>query len=445
MRYPDSDGRRRYRRLRRSRALALGAVLIACSLGVSVTATVASQRTSAAPSPASSVARVRIGNESDRAPSCPDLSHSGVLHIKGKRLLRSDGSGFAYYGITVFGGLEQGDDNAAWEPAQGSAMAQIKASTWWHANTVRLQFAEADVFNYGNPSDGLNTTFLDAACREVRQVRRQHQEVVISDQTEWPDWTEYNPTERTVDFWKVMAAIYRNQQGVSFDLYNEPRLQYPRPPSSYNGHLPKVNPNWIWRIWRIGGNFDGEHFIGMQTLYNQVRADRVRNIIWIEGPYYDDSLGLAPQHPIHGTNIVWSVHHPTLSNKVVWTKFFGYLARRYPMVDGEWGQYASTKPECRPGAPTKTAQFLTYLRSRNIGLIGWSLQPGAMLADPHHYTTTNTWVPRDTTDPRHLRIPSRMWPNYSCTDRDIGEGSGRMMMNYFKRYSHLPTSKRKHR
>jgi hypothetical protein len=371
-------------------------------------------------------------------PSCTDVSRKGALHIVGKRILKSDNRGFAYYGITVYGGLELGASDAAWEAGSGSAMAQIKASTWWHANTVRIQLAEQNVFIDGNARDGLNTAFLDAVCNEVRQIRRQGQEVVISDQTEWPDWTESNPTQRTVNFWRVFGTIYRNQPGISFDLYNEPRLNYPRLASSYHGHYPKINLGWVWRMWRNGGRAAGQTFIGMQQLFTDVRKIGANNIVWIEGPFYDDSLGEAVHYPIRGKNIVWSIHHPVLDNVTNWKKFFGYLARSYPMVDGEWSQFAGPGTECRRGAEKIVPVFLRYLRAHNIGMIGWSLQPGAMLADPHHYQPTNLWVPRDTTDPTHLRIPSRMFPNYSCSDHDIGEGAGRQLMNYFKAYSHLP-------
>ncbi len=427
---------------RRPRVLTLlMALCSAAALAVGVFAVVdGAARISAAPSPKPSGLRVKINKSTYTVPSCPDVSHLGALHVDGKLLLKADNTGFAYYGITVYGGLELGGSVHDWTRGLDSAMAQIKASTWWHANTVRIQLSEQNVFNYANPNDGLDTTFLKDVCQEVQQARRQGQEVVISDQTEWPDWSESGPTARSIDFWKVIGTIFRNQQGLSFDLYNEPRLNYPEPTSDYHGQLPPINTTWVWNAWKNGATVGNQKFLGMQALYNAVRANGDNNVLWIEGPFYDDSLGMASQYQIQGSGFVWSIHHPTLTNATNWTKFFGYLAKQYPMVDGEWGQYASTKPECRAGAQNIVPLYLKYLRSHNIGMIGWSLQPGAMLADPHHYTTTNTWVARDTTDPTHLRIPSRMFANYSCSNKDIGEGAGLQLMNYFKGYSHLPSS-----
>ncbi len=415
-----------------------------CSVAVLAAVAFAAARgaasTSAAPSPRPAGLKVKLGKSTYTLPSCPDVSHLGALHVSGKLLLKADNTGFAYYGITVYGGLELGGSTQDWTKGLESAMAQIKASTYWHANTVRIQLSEQNVFNYGNPSDGLDTTFLNDVCQEVQQVRRQGQEVVLSDQTEWPDWNERLPTERTVEFWQVIGTIFRNQQGLSFDLYNEPRLYRPEPASYYNGHFPPLNPAWVWSTWLNGGTADDQTFVGMQQLYDDVRATDPDNVIWIEGPYFDDTLGLASQYPIQGSGFVWSVHHPVLTDATAWDQYFGYLAKQYPMVDGEWGQYASTKSECRVGAQNTVPVFLKYLRSHNIGMIGWSLQPGAMLADPQHYTTTNNWVARDSTDPTQLRTPSRMFANYSCSNEDIGEGAGLQLMNYFKGYSHLPSS-----
>jgi hypothetical protein len=427
-------------RARRRAAIALAGLFSAVLLVVAtVTATGDTTASSAAPRPKDSGhLRVTVAGKSLPIPGCTDPSKSGALHITKNRLLKANNAGFAYYGLTVFGGLEHGGNDAAWQQGENSAMAQIKASTYWHANTIRLQIAEENVFVDGNAKDGINTPFLDAVCKEVQQVRRQGQEVVISDQTEWPDWTESNPTERTVNFWRVIDAIYGNKVGISYDLYNEPRLNYPKPTASYHGHLPAINLKWVWNIWRNGGKAAGQTFVGMQQLYNDVRAGGINNIIWIEGPFYDDSLGMASGYLIKGKNIVWSIHHPTLTNASNWKKFFGYLAATYPVVDGEFAQYAGTKPECRSTAYKTIPVYLKYLLSLHIGVIGWSLQPGAMLADPHRYIPTNTWVSRDSSVASQLRTPSRMWPNYSCSNKDIGEGAGQVIMNYFKNNAHLP-------
>ncbi len=420
----------------RRRVFATLCALFATSLVavLSLTAVGGSATSSAAPTPKAPTVRASLGSSTVTLPGCTDVSHKGALHVSGKLLLNAADKGFAYYGITVYGGLEQGGSNKVWQQGQKAAMAQIEAAPWWHANTVRIQLNEADVFNKGIVNDGVNTAYLKAVCQQVSQIRKQGEEVVISDQTEWPEWSEGLPTARSVSFWQVIGKIYRNQQGVSLDLYNEPRLM--TPPSGFKGNVA----NWRWQMWHNGGKADGQTFVGMQKLYDDVRATDPDNLIWIEGPYYDDTLGMANQYPIKGTGIVWSLHHPVLTNTSDWTKYFGFLAASYPMVDGEWGQYAGNKPECRAGAQKTVPTFLKYLRSKNIGMLGWSLQPGAMLADPHHYQPSNTWQSRDATSASQLRTPSRMYSNYSCSQKDIGEGAGEMLLNYFKAYSHLPSS-----
>ncbi len=386
-----------------------------------------------------SVTRVALTGKHVASPygSCSDPSHSGALHVRGNKLLDANNKLFIPYGITTYGGIEYGGGNQ-WQTFEPAVVAQIKASReYWHANTVRFQVAEQNLFNNGVPADGVNKAVLDSLCSQVQLIRSQGQEAVISDQTEWPNWEERLPTANSVAFWKVIASVFNNDPGISFDLYNEPRLFYPNPTASYGGNLPAVNKDWIWKTWRDGGYADAQHFVGMQQLVNDVRRSGAENVIWIQGPYFDNTLGLAGQYPVHGTNLVWEVHHPALTGPSDWQQNFGYLTTKYPVVDGEWGQYSSNRPECRPQSYTMVPKYLAFLRSHNVGVLGWSLQPGAMLADPNHSMPTNTSAPGDATDPTALGTPNQLSSNYACVNNsNVGEGAGQALMDEFKQYSH---------
>jgi endoglucanase len=363
--------------------------------------------------------------------SCKDPATTGALHVTGNKLLDSANKVFVPYGVTAFGGMEYGGGDA-WKVYQPQVIAQIDAAhKYWHANTIRLQMSEVNLFNNGVVSDGINKQVLQKLCEQVQLVRKDGMQAVISDQTEWPNWTERLPTARTVAFWKVIASIYRNQPGVSFDLYNEPRIFTA---SSVKGAGPE-SKDWIWHIWLHGGEAAGEHYVGMQALFNDVRNSGAQNVTWVEGPYFDNTLGLAGQYAVHGTNMVWDVHHPGLTDSTAWDGNFGYLTKKYPVVDGEWGQYSSNRPECRPASYTVVPQYLAYLRAHNVGVIGWSLQPGAMLADPTHAMPKNFSVPGQTTNPAELASPNQLTSSYACTNDDVGQGIGQLLMNEFKQYS----------
>jgi Cellulase (glycosyl hydrolase family 5) len=365
----------------------------------------------------------------DVAPRCADPSSSGGLHVVGNKIVSVGDAQFIPYGVSVFGGVGDGNDDKNWEPGVDSGIAQIEAAKDWHANTIRLQVSEDDVFNDVTAGDTFNASFLNAVCHEVQLARKEHMEVVINDQTEWPDWSEADPTTQTEAFWKYMVEAYDNEPGISFDLFNEPHVYFPTIDTS-----EPANTSWVWTTWRNGGESDGTRFIGMQTLVTYIQKLKANNVLWVEGPYFDDSLANVTEQPITGKNIVYSIHHPSLRPEN-WANNFGNLSSKYPVVDGEWSQYAALRPECQNGAYTKVPVYLSYLRAHDIGLLAWSLQPGSLVADPKHQLPSNTTARDDTTNPKDLLAPTTMQSNYTCTSAHVGEGDGRLILNYFKAYS----------
>jgi hypothetical protein len=380
------------------------------------------------------------------------------LHVRGNRVMTGDGRRFAFYGLSVFGGLQDGDGERAWRSTIPSSLAQIEAASRWHANTIRIQLAEASLFQHTHHRITTDPRFLAAICQQVRLARSEGLQVVLNDQTEFPDWWERNPTARTLRFWDVIAREYANQPGISFDLFNEPRLYFKtrvsrRASAQLDGfqtsvafptvvhggrHRLTMNPGWIWHLWRRGGKAGGIRFVGMQTLVDEVRRMGIRNPLWIEGPFFDSDLTLANRYPIKGRNLIWSVHHPAFgstsaSSQQLWNTRFGNLARRVPVVDGEWSQFASPKHECHPNAYTMAPIFLRYLRAHHISLVAWSLQPGSLVRGPRRRLPTNLTKSWDTIDAAQLLKPSRLLPDYACDRRHAGQGAGQLVWNYFHR------------
>ena len=98
--------------------------------------------------------------------------------------------------------------------------------------------------------------------------------------------------QRSVDFWKLIAARYKNNPYVAFDLYNEPH-------------------DITDSVWRNGGavTSSGVTYVaaGMQTLYNAVRATGAKNLVVASGNNWaNDYPALAP---LTGTNnLIYGVH-----------------------------------------------------------------------------------------------------------------------------------------
>lgn len=362
------------------------------------------------------------------------------IHVVGNREVDGHGKTWIPYGISVFGGLQDGDHDSSWKPTIAASMAQIKAAPFWHANAVRIQWTEANIFHDVTPGYDVNVPFLEALCRQVREVRIFGEVAILNDNTEFPDWNEYDPTTRTELAWRAIVQEFGNQPGLIVDLYNEPRIKL----SQVGRTHTQANVNWLWRVWQQGGTVNGRQFVGLQQLVSYTRRLGYRGVLWLEPPFLQ-GLGQARQFPIHDPrhSIVYAFHHASLPRVAAsgatsqWSQDFGHLTRYYPVVDAEWNQAASTLPECVPTAYYAIPAFFRYIRSVGVGLMAWSLQPGSMVAElPHqHRVESNITRSNSITNPRLLKRPSHMYSNYSCSRSRVGEGAGSLVLSYFRHYS----------
>ncbi len=368
---------------------------------------------------------------------------SSDFRVLGNKIYSPDGKQFIAEGISVFGGLE--DSN--YMVNIPNIRAQIEAAVkFWHTNTIRLQVAESNLFSRGINSQ-YNEKFLKQIINEVNFARRLNQVVVINDQTEFTN-NSPSPTIMTSKFWYVIGKTFSKDPYVIFDLFNEPRLD------SLNAHktsrrenlalgflkLKRIthkrrhvnfstNPAKIWSIWKYGGYVNSVHYVGMQTLVNQIRNRGVNNLIWVESPYWGQRLPPSKQYLITGNNVVYSYHHINLNYPSGWQSI-GMFSKNHAVVDGEWSQYQSPWAECYSHAPLNTPKYLRFLQTNKIGLIAWSLQAGSLIKGNPRIIPSNVNSLIDTKNPNSLRIPSRFSRHYSC-NRHFGYGAGKLIMKYF--------------
>lgn len=379
------------------------------------------------------------------------VSKTAYFKVEANRIIAPDGKTYIPEGISVYGGLEDTDymENTA------NIDAQIKAAAlYWHSNTVRLQVSESNLFLHPTKGSVYNKDFLNELVREVNLARRLNLAVVINDQTEFTNNTPL-PTAMTLNFWHVMSDVFGSDPYVIFDLFNEPRLQnfntINRP--GYNNRIArllfnnriesrflphrkrgnKLNLVRIWTTWKYGGLVNGVRYIGMQTLVNKIRAGGDQNLIWVEGPFWGQSLPKG-KFLLSGNNLVYSYHHINLNYAKDW-KFIGTLALKHAVVDGEWAQYQAPWQECYKKAPFTTPKYLSYLKAHNVGLIAWSLQAGSLLKGNPNIVPANNNSPSDPKLASQLSVPSQFDADYSC-NRDFGHGAGVLIKNYFQANSH---------
>jgi hypothetical protein len=325
--------------------------------------------------------------------ACPTAT--GPFRVDGTRVTGAHGKTFVPYGITV-----SGLANPGYQGIVALDDAKIKATaSFWCANTVRLQLSQNSLV--GASGKAFSRPFLRAIESEVSLAEKHHLVVVLNDQTE-DLGLQPAPTNGTVVFWKDLSRVYGKDPQVIFDLFNQPRIE----PDAKCGLASD------WRFWRRGGRYQGKTYVGMQPLVSDVRADGAKNLLWVEGPCYANSLGDLGSHLITGRNIVYAFQHPRgLHDASQWYADFGWVLFRHiaPVVDAEWTNYAADKSECWTDAPTAAPAYLRYLQQRGIGLTAYGLKDGLLIQ------TANL------DDPTHIYASgSRKWRCKNGLDEGVG-------------------------
>jgi hypothetical protein len=325
----------------------------------------------------------------------------GPLTTRGNHMYDVAGQVYTPTGITVFGMAEPN-----YRAYLSSDLAQIRQmADSWCANTVRIQAAPGNLYTNPDNLTAVNPAFVSVLNQEVTYAWKLGLNVVLTAQTEKFPHGSAEPTMRTAKYWAYLGRYYQGKQDLIFDIFNEPR------------YLASTTAQ-TWNVWRNGDPHLG--YIGMNTLVDDIRADGVRRLLWVEGPDFASTLARVPAYAMSRPfDVVYDIHHPAGPHTAQqWTSTFGTLARTAPVVIGEWAQYATPASVCwRLGAGTagRVSGFLAYLRQRQIGLIAWTLKPGVLV-------TANG------------RTPTTIGPDYACTAGAAAtqsEGAGALLRNWF--------------
>jgi hypothetical protein len=330
----------------------------------------------------------------------------GPFHVSGTKVIGAHRRMFVPYGITV-----PGLANTSYRPFIPLDDAKIRATAAaWCANTVRLQIGQANLV--GVQGKRFSKSFLRAVEAEVKAAEKSRLVVVLNAQTVGAG-NQPAPTKATVLFWKHLSLVYRHDPQVIFDLFDQPRIST----------QARCGNTQDWRLWHSGGKFLSHSYVGMQTLVRDVRADGARNLIWVQGPCFANSLRGLRSHLIKGRNIVYAFEHPHgVHSRAQWYADFGWVVFRHiaPVVDAEWTNFAAAKSECWPDAPEAVPAFLLYLARRGIGLTAYQLKKGLLIRT------------KNLADPTHINTSGRR--KWRCVD-GLDEGAGADLMSWFRHHN----------
>ncbi|MBV9291697.1 MAG: cellulase family glycosylhydrolase, partial [Frankiales bacterium] len=218
----------------------------------------------------------------------PPLTTSGTTVLDGL------GRAVHLHGVQLGGMADR-----QWTPGTVST-EEIGVVHSWGANFVRLPLLENAVV----PGDCLyDAGYLAEVDRIVHDVTSLGMLVSVdlhlSAVTPCGSYGKQDlPDSKGVRFWQIVAARYRSNPLVAFDLFNEPH-------------------NVTDVLWRDGGvvTSGGMRYagIGMQRLYDTVRATGATNLVFVSGTRWATT---APTTSLSGTtNTVWGVHAYTCPTK----------------------------------------------------------------------------------------------------------------------------------
>jgi len=207
-------------------------------------------------------------------------------------------------------------------------------------------------------------TLLDLQWLDARNIRG-----TVSGQ---PNYVAPLPNPDSISLWEQLAAIWRDEPAILFDIFNEPHDVLP------DDHVPvlgiREDGSTFTRLHRSVGK-RGWHAWARQ-LVRAIRRVHQDALIFVPGTDWAYDLR---DHPLAGVaGVVYSTHvYP--AKRLPWDKAFGELAEIAPVFVGEWG-----------GGDEDLAwgqRLLSYLEQRHIGWTAWSWSDHPRLIEPSTYYT----------------------------------------------------------
>jgi endoglucanase len=262
----------------------------------------------------------------------------GGYYTEGNRILRADGTPHHFHGVAR--------PSLEWNPdGENLSDQDFELMASWGANVVRIALNQAYWLRWGpypNTVDG-----------HVQSAKAAGLDVILD--LHWSDrgTSGDGDAQRMADtnsriFWQQVATKYKDDGRVLFELYNEPH-------------------DVGWSVWKNGGDSgDGFTVMGMQELYDTVRATGADNLVIIAGLNWAYDLSQVTHNRIAGYNIVYATHPYDYTGKQPsdWPDDWGYLATTDPVMITEFGD-----TNC---STTYYQDVINYANQNNISWTAWA-------------------------------------------------------------------------
>ena len=289
---------------------------------------------------------------------------TNALRVQGNQLVDSAGHVVRLRGVNRSG--------AEYACAQGwgffdgpSDSASVAAIAAWQANTVRVPLNESCWLGINGvaPAYG-GDNYRQAITGFVDRLNRAGLIVILdlhwsgADTVKALGQAPMPNRDHTPEFWRQVAAAFKGNDRVVFDLFNEP---YP----DNNADTPEA-----WRCWRDGGTCQGMSFqaAGMQELVDAVRSTGATNVIMIGGVRYASTLSswlaYRPTDPLNNVAASWHIYNFSwCTTSTCWDSEAAPVAQQVPLVLGELGQ--------DDGGSVFVDSLMDWMDARQASYLAW--------------------------------------------------------------------------
>ena len=241
----------------------------------------------------------------------------------------------------------------------------IDALQTWHVNAVRLPLNESCWLAIAGATD-VGGDFYQTLIQDYVQRLHARGIYVIVDL----HWTAHGTAlatnqqamadaDHAIDLWKSVAAFFKDDPMIIFDLFNEPFLDL-------------AGASDPWGCWRDGCAVQGWQAVGMQAMLDAVRGTGAKQVVIAGGLSYagqlDGWLAHAPQDPLG--NLVAGFHlynNTTCADMGCWNSTVAAVAQQVPVVTGELGER-----DCSHGF---IDGYMPWADAHGIGYLGWAWNP----------------------------------------------------------------------
>lgn len=264
--------------------------------------------------------------------------------------------------------------------------ADAAAVASWNANAVRVPLNQGcwlgingEPSNGGGPPEPLTAAGYRQAVQAYVAALHAHGLYAILD-LHWTgpgaapaDGQRPMPDAHSIDFWKSVAATFKEDPAVVFDLFNEPYS-----PAAVNDPAHPVS----WACWRDGGcqlpisNDQTDPpsktlypAVGMQSLVDAVRSTGATQPVLVGGLDYANDLTqwltFRPNDPLG--QVAASFHNyqgKACDNAGCWNSTIAGVAAQFPVVTGEFDQDV-----CAPS--NFDEEYMTWADQHGVGYLAW--------------------------------------------------------------------------